>query len=118
MLAQQVMLLLQMFTFFREVSFVFVFLPLLVVAVFIMCTVCFVEVFNVYFFFFGLYLIPSVVLLMLKADNLLGVGTAVLIGDAFPKFSWSIVMIPVWMLMGFVLNFFFLFVVSITMDDD
>ena len=55
---------------------------------------------------------------MLKADNLLGVGTAVLIGDAFLYFPWVVIMIPMWALMlviAFVLGIWILFACS---DDD
>ena len=115
-LAQQVMLLLPMFTFFRELSFVLVFMPLLVVAVaFIFLSnttdqLCFLA-------YFGFYSIPSIVLLMLKADNFLGVGTDFLIGDVFPKFSWSLVMIPMWVLLGSTFVFCFL-IISFIGDDD
>ena len=40
----------------------------------------------------------SVVLLMVKADALFGIGTAVLIGPVFQDFSWVIIMIPIWLL--------------------
>ena len=48
-------------------------------------------------FFAGI--ITSIVLLMFKTDNMFGVGTALVIAD-FPKFSWMVVMIPIWILVG------------------
>merc|ERR1712187_223592 len=94
------MLLLQMFTW---MSFVVVFLPLLV----------FVPIFIGWFVYsmkedydepghvvcpslVMLLPIPSIVLLMLKTDAFLGIGTAFWMGDALTKFSWVIVMVPIW----------------------
>ena len=100
MVAQQVMLLLPMFTFFREVSFVVVFMPLLAVVPFCAVWILFFGGIAFHIPFWAIFPIPSIVLLMLKADNLLGVGTAFLIGDAFPKFSWWLIMIPMWVLLA------------------
>ena len=96
LILQQLLLLLEMFTFFHEVSFVLVFLPLLVAIVMfnaIMCvpcdwrvgfitTICCITSFA------------SVVLLMSKADDLFGVGTVS--PQWFSEMSWVVVMIPIW----------------------
>lgn len=107
-LLQQLLLLLEMFAFFNQVSFFFVFSPFFIVAV-SMCPCCAYGV-EIWFVTICLVLMsPSVVLLMLKADKLLGIGTALLLGPAFPEFSWFMVMVPIWV------NFTFLFPVLMCM---
>ena len=93
--AQQLMLLLEMFTFFRGVSFVFVFSPLLVATVVIFVDLC--CHFQRQYIFPMVVILPAIftstVLLMLKADNFFGVGTALFPITTFP---WIVVIVPVW----------------------
>ena len=89
-ITQQLLLLLELFTFFREVSFFFVFSPL------IAFLIALVVHWNGPAFLIWGVMTPTVVLLMFKADRLLGIGTDHLIGHEFPEFSWMMIMMPIW----------------------
>ena len=95
---QQILLLLEMFTFFHQVTFVVVFFPLLVAAPLLSLylgtsrsEVCCVIPASV-----ASLIVLSVVLLMSKMNDLFEFGTVLDIGSAFPKFSWVVIMIPTW----------------------
>ena len=98
-LLQQLLLLLEMFTFFHRVSFFFVFSPLLIVIVGV-CLWSFTSSLIATLAIFLVLISPSVVLLMLKVDKLFGIGAALLLGPAFPQFSWVVIMIPIWVALG------------------
>ena len=109
LILQQLFLLLEMFTFFHEVSFFVVFLPLLVAIIIWHAIVCcygdgkhknslFTGV--LYGIFTAIVCAPfltSMVLLMFKADNFFEVGTAPI---GLPKMSWAVVMMPIWLQMA------------------
>ena len=100
-LLQQLLLLLEMFTFFHRVSFFFVFSPLLIVIVGV-CLWSFTSSLIAILAIFLVLISPSVVLLMLKVDKLFGIGAALLLGPAFPQFSWVVIMIPIWVALGLI----------------
>ena len=105
-LAQQILLFLELFTFFHQVTFFVVFSPLLIMICIMIFMECAAHLPNCEHFedvcrncvstLLVMALIPSIVLLIFKMDNLFDIGTALLIGSAFPKFSWVVVMIPTW----------------------
>merc|ERR1712032_1373210 len=88
-----------MFTFFHRVSFFLVFLPLLIttVVVFILTPTSAKELagdpYSVYGIcaFLGCVVLPTVILLMVKADDLLVGGETVV-----PYFSWMMLTMPTW----------------------
>ena len=91
-----------MFTFFHQVTFVVVFLPLLIMVPLTWVAACMIDLDSLFPVVLAACSIPSIVLLMLKMDDLFEVGTAITIGSAFPEFSWAVIMIPIWA--GFVVT--------------
>ena len=102
LILQQVFLLLEMFTFFHELSFFFVLLPLLVaIIIFNVIVVHYQEdCLCLAFTIPCVSCVMSAVLLMLKADNFFGVGT---VSEGVAEWSWAVVMMPIWSVMGLVL---------------
>ena len=97
MLVQQVLLLLELFTLFRKVSFFFVFFPLIIIIIsIIVCTFLSNIPVGVAVTFVGVPLVISVVLMMLKTDYLFGISN-----PGLPYFSWVLVMAPTWIIGGF-----------------
>ena len=106
-LLQQFLFLFELFTFFHRVSFVLVLMPLLIIIVCIYSCACGSTNFTLTIFLAPI--IASIVLLMLKADMIFGIGTALLVGPGYPEailgpaprseFSWVVIMIPVWLVL-------------------
>ena len=98
MVAQQVLILLSMFTFFQEVSFVFVLSPTVVLVIIVDVDIHIAELKYKMYSFGGdivvVLIIASIVLVMLKIDSFLGVGTALIF--SLPDFFWMYTMIPVY----------------------
>ena len=112
LIVQQLMLLLEMFTFFHETSFFITFLPILAVIV-LLNVAMFTSpdgcCYGIIMLFASLALITGLVLLIFKTDELFGVGTALTF--SLPEFTWAVVMIPVWVVLGIIaiVAFFFYF---------
>ena len=103
MLVQQLLLLMKTFTFFSEVSFVVVFSPLFVpifMIIIYLYTVPMSPLTFILVIVFGLVSSTSIVLMMLKADDVFGIGTSLDFGSSFPKFSWAVIMLPIWLVTG------------------
>merc|ERR1712032_1161867 len=81
MVTQQVLILLTMFTFFQEVSFVFILSPTVVLVIILGVHVHideskYIKMYSVVIDLLVVLIIASIALLMLKIDSFLGVGTA------------------------------------------
>ena len=102
---QQLLLLLELFTFFHKVSFVLVFSPLLIIIALLYRCAC-----GSTYMTLSIFLAPfiaSVVLMMIKVDIVFGIGTALLLGEENPeaflgpafrsRLTWVVTMIPAWL---------------------
>ena len=101
LILQQLLLLLEMFTFFHGVNFFWVFLPLLLVIGMLSTIVCVpVSCFplGIGIMLGCVALLTSVGLLIAKANDLFGVGTPSTVG--LSEMSWVVVMIPIWSVAG------------------
>ena len=97
LMLQQVLLLLKMFTLFDELSFFFVFSPLLVAIVMLDGMLCCLKWNVCGSIILCAPFLTSVVLLMSKADEVFGVGAVSVVPLGM---TWSVVMVPVWLAMA------------------